>query len=85
MPATPPGREAVVMDNAALTVIDRFAVAVTCVGLVESVTVIWAVLLPAALGVPVIAPAALIDSPAGNPVALNVYPGLPPVAATVAL
>ena len=71
-PATPFGSDAVVMVSPALMVMDRFAVAVRCVGLVESVTVICAVPLLAALGVPVIAPAALIDNPLGRPVALNV-------------
>jgi hypothetical protein len=40
---------------------------------------------PDAPGVPVIAPAELIDSPAGRPVAVHVAVPVPPVAATVAL
>ena len=40
---------------------------------------------PDALGVPVIAPAELIESPAGRPVAVHVAVPVPPVAATVAL
>lgn len=56
-----------------------------CVGLVESLTVTFAVVAPATVGVPEITPlAALIVRPAGSPVALHVYDGVPPVAATVA-
>ena len=69
-PTTPPGSDVVVMDGGAMMVIDRLAVAVKCVGLVESVTVTATVLAPAVVGVPVMAPEeALIVSPAGNPVA----------------
>jgi hypothetical protein len=41
-------------------------------GVDESVTVIVALLVPAAVGVPEITPAALIESPAGRPVAVKV-------------
>ena len=74
-----------VIDSDALMAIVRLAVALRCVGLVESVTVICTVLDPTALGVPVMAPAALIESPAGRPVALKLYPGVPPVALTEAV
>jgi hypothetical protein len=54
--------------------------------LVESFTVTFAVLVPAAVGVPVITPVlALIVSPAGRPVADHVYGVVPPVAVTGAL
>ena len=66
--------------------IDRLLVAVRCVGLVESVTVIETVLAPAAVGVPVIAPVdGSMLSPAGRPVADHVYGVVPPLALTVAL
>ena len=56
------------------------------VGDVESVTVTVTVLVPAAVGVPVICPElALIVSPAGNPAAPHVYGVAPPAAATVAV
>ena len=61
------------------------AVAVRCVPGVVSVTVMVGVLLPAAVGVPVMTPAALMDRPAGRLVAVKVYGGVPPVAVTVAL
>src|SRR5258708_26118432 len=62
----------------------RLTVVVRWLGLVESVTVITAVLFPAGpVGVPVITPAALIESPAGKPVAVKVYGAVPPLALTV--
>src|SRR6266478_2739539 len=65
---------------------DRFAVAVRCVGLVESVAVIAATLVPGVVGLPVIAPVdALIPNPAGRPVAVQVIGFVPPVAVTVTL
>jgi hypothetical protein len=86
VPTVPPGSDAVVMLTGATMVIDRFAVAVKCVGLVESVAVIDAVVVPAVVGFPVIAPVdALIPNPAGRPVAVQVIGGVPPVAATVPL
>ena len=63
-------------------VIGRFSVAVRCVGLVESVAVMTAVKEPAAVGVPVMEPPALMESPAGRPVAVKVYGAVPPVALT---
>jgi hypothetical protein len=75
-------RLAVVMLRAGFTTIARFAVALNC-GLDESFTVIAAVLVPAAVGVPLITPVvALIDSPAGNPVADQLYGVVPPLAVT---
>ena len=53
-------------------------------GVLESVTVIEGVLVPAAVGVPEIAPDELIERPAGSPVADQVYGAVPPVAAIVA-
>ena len=82
-PTIPPGNDVVVIASGVTIVMDRLAVAVRWVGLVESVTVIAAVLVPAALGVPVITPVALIESPAGKPVAVNVYGAVPPFAPTV--
>ena len=60
------------------------AVAVRWVGLVESVTVIVGVLVPAAVGVPEMAPEELMLRPAGRPVADQVYGAVPPPAAMVA-
>src|SRR6185312_10223983 len=61
------------------------AVAVRCVGLVESVTVMATVLVPAAVGVPLIAPVEEFRfNPAGRPVADQVYGVVPPDAASVA-
>ena len=60
------------------------AVAVRWVGLVESVTVIVGVLVPAAVGVPEIAPDELMLRPAGNPLADQVYGAVPPPAAMAA-
>src|SRR5260370_18453501 len=79
----PPGSTIGVIVSAGMTEICRLAVAVRW-GLVESVTVIAAVLVPPGpLGVPVITPAALIESPAGKPVAVKVYGAVPPVALPV--
>ncbi len=65
---------------------DRFLVAVRCAGAVESVTVIDTVLVPAVVGVPLIAPVdASMVNPAGRPVADQVYGVVPPLALTVAL
>jgi hypothetical protein len=84
-PTIPLGSAVVVIVTVVPIVICRFAVALKW-GLVESVTVIAAVLVPAGpVGVPVIWPAALIESPAGKPVAVNVYGVVPPVASTVVL
>ena len=54
------------------------------VGVVELVTVIEGVLVPAAVGVPEMAPDELMLRPAGSPVADQVYGAVPPVAAIVA-
>jgi hypothetical protein len=51
---------------------DKVAVAVRCVGEVESVTVKVTEVVPAAEGVPVIWPPALMDRPAGRAVEENV-------------
>ena len=62
-----------VTDGGAAIAITRFADAVRCVGEVESVTVMVAVLVPDALGVPVICPVLpLMLRPAGKPVADHV-------------
>jgi hypothetical protein len=69
----PPGSVVVVIVSGVTTASGRLTVVVRWVGFVESVTVITAVLVPAApLGVPVITPAELIESPAGKPVAVKV-------------
>jgi hypothetical protein len=69
----PPGSEVVVIPSPTLMVMDRFAVAVAWLGLVESVKVMTTgMLAPAAVGVPLITPAVLIASPAGKPVAVKV-------------
>ena len=64
----------------------RVTVAVCGVGVVESVALMITLPLLAAVGVPVIAPVpALIERPAGRPVADQVYGAIPPVAAMVML
>jgi hypothetical protein len=73
------------MVTGATMVIDRFAVAVKCVGLVESVAVIAAVTVPGVAGIPVIWPVALMLNPVGRPVAVKVIGFVPPIALTVAL
>jgi hypothetical protein len=86
VPTTPPGSDAVVIVIGPTMVIDRFAVAVRCVGLVASVAVNITVDVIEALGVPVIWPVAEFKSnPAGRPVAAHVIGFVPPVAATVTL
>jgi hypothetical protein len=78
--------EVVVIDKPGLMVITRLALAVKGVGLVVSVTLITAVLVPAVEGVPVISPAVLMVRPAGNPeVAVKLYEPDPPAALTCAL
>jgi hypothetical protein len=73
----------VVIVNGATIVIDRLAEALSWFA---SFTVTFAVLVPAAVGVPPITPVeALIDSPAGRPVADQVKGVVPPVVVTGAL
>jgi len=85
-PTTPAGSEVVVIASGVTIVIGRLAVAVEWVGVAESVTVMAAVLVAAGpLGVPVIKPAVLIESPAGKPVAVKVNGATPPLARTCAL
>ena len=67
----PLGSDNVVIARPGLMVIDRLAVFVKCVPVVESVTVMAAVVVPAVVGLPVIAPPVLMESPAGKPVAVN--------------
>jgi hypothetical protein len=50
----------------------------------ESVTVIEGVLVPVAVGVPEMAPEALMLRPAGSPVADQVYGDVPPLTLIVA-
>ena len=64
----------------------RSLLTVRCVGPVESVAVTVTVLVPAAVGVPEIAPVvALIPRPAGRLVADQVNGAVPPVPATAAV
>jgi hypothetical protein len=87
-------------DGDAITVLDGVGVGVgedvtTTAGLMTRLSVAVADVpavavratekVPDAVGVPVIAPAELIESPAGRPVAVHVAVPVPPVAATVAL
>jgi hypothetical protein len=65
---------------------ERLAVAVIRVGLEESVAVIATVLVAAAVGVPLMTPVVvLMERPAGNPLAAQVYGVVPPAAARGAL
>ncbi len=70
-PAVPEGSSVVVIVMGGGAMLrDRFALALRAVGVVESVTLIVTFPLLAAVGVPVMAPVeALIESPAGSPVA----------------
>ena len=81
-PTMPADKEVVVNDTPGLIVMDALAVALRG-GADESVTMRITGLGPAAVGVPVIWPAALIASPAGRPVAVKVYGAVPPLAVTV--
>ena len=66
---------------------ERTAVTICGVGL-ESCACTVKLVVPGAVGVPVMAPAALIDKPPGNELPLaseNVYEGTPPAAETLAL
>ncbi len=77
--------DGVVIVNGPTMVMERFADALSW-ELVESFTVTFAVLVPEAVGVPLMTPVeALIVSPAGRPVADQVYGVVPPVAVTGAL
>jgi hypothetical protein len=72
--------DAVVIVNGETIVIDRLADALSWFA---SFTVTLAVLVPAAVGVPLITPVeVLIDSPAGRPVADQVNGVVPPVVVT---
>lgn len=88
VPTVPLGNDAVVIVSSAGAPIVKLSVfdAVCGVGDDESVTVTVTVLVPAAVGVPVICPVlGLIVKFAGKPAALQVYGVVPPVAATAAL
>jgi hypothetical protein len=77
---TPLGRLVVVIDNADVMVIDRFAVAVFAE---ESFTCTVKFEMPAAVGVPVMAPVALliVRFEGSDPLLIeNAYPPLPPLA-----
>ena len=54
-------------------------------GVALSVTVTFTLKVPLAVGVPVMPPLLLIDNPAGKPVAVQVYVGMPPRAPTEAV
>jgi hypothetical protein len=71
---------AVVMVNAAVTVMVNVWVAVACA---ESVAFRVTEKLPEAVGIPDMTPAELIERPLGRPAADQVYGGVPPVAARV--
>jgi hypothetical protein len=80
----PPGREVVVTARVAGLILMLRLEEVDCdEGWVESVTLMVADAAPAELGVPVMAPVALLmDRPPGRLVALKVYGVVPPAAAT---
>jgi hypothetical protein len=81
----PDGSDAVVIETPGVIVIVSVAIPVSFVGEVESVAVNVTETGPAAVGVPVICPALLSESPAGSAVEVNVYGPVPPDAATLAL
>jgi hypothetical protein len=71
-PMIPPGKVVVVIAKPWPITMDIAEVLAVKAGLVESVTVIVGLLVPAGpVGVPEIVPAALIESPAGKPVAVK--------------
>src|SRR4051794_32681814 len=72
------------MDNAGVIVSVRSRFTDWCVGEVESVTVTVMVPELAAPGVPEITPAADMFTPAGRPLAVQVYGAVPPAAVTEA-
>ena len=75
----------VLTDGPAPIVMERVEVeTLRWLGVLESVTVIEGVLVPAAVGVPEIAPEELMLKPAGSPVADQVYGAVPPPAAMLA-
>ena len=81
---TPPANgDVVVTDSCVTIVIERLAEAV-CWGLPESFTITFAVLVPVAMGAPLIAPVlALIVNPEGKLVADHVRGAVPPVVVTL--
>lgn len=82
----PLGKAVVVIVNPPTTVNDNCFVVLSGVGLVASVTVTETSTVPTEVVEPVIAPeVALMVSPEGSPVALQLSGALPPEAATVAL
>ena len=81
----PPGKDAVLIDRPAPMVMESVEVeALRWVGVVESVTVMVGEVVPAAVGVPEMAPEELMLRPVGNPVADQVYGDVPPLALIVA-
>jgi hypothetical protein len=81
----PPGKVAVLIDKPAPMVMESVDVeTLRWLGVLESVTVIDGVLVPAAVGVPEMAPEELMLRPAGSPVAVQVNGAVPPPAAMVA-
>ena len=81
---TPDGNEAVVMVSCPMIVSEKLLLAVRWLGLVESVTVIFTVLVAAEFVVPLMAPLdGSILRPEGRPVADQVYGVVPPEAARV--
>ena len=89
LPTSPPGSDVVVMFSGTLvTAIDRLAVAVSCVGLLESVAVTAKKLTtPGPVGVPVMVPVLVARlSPGGRepPVTAQLTGAVPPVEARVA-
>jgi hypothetical protein len=67
VPITPAGKVVVVTDKAGFTTMLKFAVAVLAVGVSESVTVTVKFVVPEAVGVPEIAPVAVLRvRPAGR-------------------
>ena len=82
------GSDVVVIVSPAPTLIDRFAVFVSAVGLLESVTVTVKLEVPTAVGLPVMAPVVSFSvSPAGRVpvVTVQLYGDVPPLAASVPL
>ena len=87
VPSTPLGRTVVVIVKPLVTVMERTTVAVCGTGL-ESCACTVKLVVPAAVGVPVMTPATLMVRPTGKELPLAseyVYGRTPPVAETLAV
>jgi hypothetical protein len=86
VPTKPCGSGDVVVICSTPAIVSEKGPEAVCCGVLESFTVMVALVVPAADGVPPITPVeGLIDKPVGRPVADHVKGVVPPTAVTVAL